>query len=148
MCLLDSDQHIGANTLDPKLQEWLQAPSTTLNDTAFAAVNVSSGTNESATVSTNTTASVNNTLAPNATGSTANISAQLLEEVMKGLSPYTGMPHPPPPSGNSECDSMPWSQPFTPGYSGPGAAEGNGSLHLTMCNYYLPQGPGVAAVHR
>jgi hypothetical protein len=32
-------------------------------------------------------------LAPNATGNTANISAQLLEEVMKGLPPYTGMPH-------------------------------------------------------
>jgi hypothetical protein len=66
------------------------------------------------------------------------------------LPPYTGMQHPPPNNtGNARCDSMPWSAPFGPNYTVPNSSTGsNSSLQLTMCNWYLPQGPGVTAVHR
>jgi hypothetical protein len=66
------------------------------------------------------------------------------------LPPYTGMQHPPPSNtGNARCDSMPWSAPFGPNYTVHSSSTGsNSSLQLTMCNWYLPQGPGVTAVHR
>jgi hypothetical protein len=42
-----------------------------------------------------------------------------------------------------QCD-LPWSAPFLDSYKG-----GNGkTLNLTMCNWYLPQGPGVPALYR
>jgi hypothetical protein len=56
---------------------------------------------------------------------------------------YTGMPHPPPKTDNPQCNG-PWSVPFLPSYKG-----GRGSsLNLTMCNWYLPQGPKVPALYR
>eukprot|EP00879_Flechtneria_rotunda_P027261 GHRR01029191.1.p1 GENE.GHRR01029191.1~~GHRR01029191.1.p1 ORF type:complete len:141 (-),score=28.85 GHRR01029191.1:515-937(-) len=56
---------------------------------------------------------------------------------------YKGMQHPPPKTGNPQCDK-PWSVPFLPSYSG-----GRGkTLNLTMCNWYFPQGPNVPALHR
>jgi hypothetical protein len=60
------------------------------------------------------------------------------------------MQHPPPNNtGNARCDSMPWSAPFGPNYTVPSSSTGsNSSLQLTLCNWYLPQGPGVTAVHR
>lgn len=66
------------------------------------------------------------------------------------LPPYSGMQHPPPNNtGNAHCDSMPWSAPFGPNYTAPSSSTGSSSsLQLTMCNWYLPQGPGVLAVHR
>jgi hypothetical protein len=74
------------------------------------------------------------------------------ESLLPLLPPYAGMPHPPPNNtGNARCDSMPWSAPFGANYTVPGGSSSTGSsssLHLTMCNWYLPQGPGVTAVHR
>ncbi len=56
---------------------------------------------------------------------------------------YTGPRHPPPNSTiNPKCN-LPWEAPFAPGYRG-----GEGTLRLTQCNWYLPQGPGVPAIQR
>ncbi|KIZ04477.1 hypothetical protein MNEG_3478 [Monoraphidium neglectum] len=56
---------------------------------------------------------------------------------------YTGPQHPPPKvKGSPQCN-LPWSAPFTPSYRG-----GQGQLNLTMCNWYLPQGPNVPAIQR
>jgi hypothetical protein len=42
-----------------------------------------------------------------------------------------------------QCD-LPWSAPFLDSYKG-----GSGkTLNLTMCNWYLPQGPNVPALYR
>lgn len=62
-------------------------------------------------------------------------------EALKPYIPkYRGMPHPPPQDG---CEG-PWSAPFLSNYTG-----GRGKrLRLTMCNWYLPQGPGMPALYR
>lgn len=60
---------------------------------------------------------------------------------------YMGPPHPPPnTTGNPAC-GLPWDAPFAPAYQGAGRG-GGGSLQLTQCNWYLPQGPGVPAIQR
>ncbi|KAF8068194.1 zinc finger CCCH domain-containing protein 18 [Scenedesmus sp. PABB004] len=61
--------------------------------------------------------------------------------------PYTGMPHPPPlrPGDRAEC-GLPWEVPFAPGHAA--APQYGDKLRLTMCNWYLPQGDGVQALHR
>ncbi|KAF8070911.1 hypothetical protein HT031_000992 [Scenedesmus sp. PABB004] len=66
-----------------------------------------------------------------------------LEALAPYLPKYKGMPHPPPPTGNPQCD-RPWSAPFLANYTGGRGA----SLNLTQCNWYLPQGPGVPALYR
>lgn len=67
-----------------------------------------------------------------------------LDKIKPYLPKYTGMPHPPPKTGNPQCDNPPWSAPFLDSYKG-----GRGkTLNLTMCNWYLPQGPGVPALYR
>lgn len=68
-----------------------------------------------------------------------------LRSMTSFLPAYQGMPHPPSSSGNLQCDSMPWSAPFVPSYQ---ANSRGSSLNLTMCNWYLPQGPGVQGIHR
>lgn len=66
-----------------------------------------------------------------------------LEALKPYLPPYTGMRHPPPKTGSPECDK-PWSAPFLANYTG-----GRGKrMRFTMCNWYLPQGPGVPAIYR
>jgi hypothetical protein len=56
---------------------------------------------------------------------------------------YRGMPHPPPKTTSPGCNGL-WSAPFLSNYTG-----GRGKrLRLTMCNWYLPQGPGVPALYR
>jgi hypothetical protein len=65
-------------------------------------------------------------------------------EALKPFMPvYRGMRHPPPKTGSPECDK-PWSAPFLSNYT---AGRGQ-RLRLTMCNWYLPQGPGVPAIYR
>lgn len=65
-------------------------------------------------------------------------------EALKPFIPvYRGMRHPPPKTGSPECDK-PWSAPFLSNYT---AGRGQ-RLRLTMCNWYLPQGPGVPAIYR
>lgn len=67
-----------------------------------------------------------------------------LSSIKPYLPKYKGMPHPPPKTGNAQCDNTPWSVPFLANYTG-----GQGkTLNLTMCNWYLPQGPGVPALYR
>ena len=81
------------------------------------------------------------------------------KDLARFIPPYEGMPHPPPKTlgdmprpggkrarynkGSPTCGGI-WEAPFLANYTG-----GRGStLNLTMCNWYLPQGPGVHAVHR
>jgi hypothetical protein len=65
---------------------------------------------------------------------------------------YAGAPHPPPPefwpagpSARAQCD-LPWEAPLAGGVSDP--SRGDRTLRLTTCNWYLPQAPGTAAIHR
>eukprot|EP00878_Enallax_costatus_P033161 GHUV01036555.1.p1 GENE.GHUV01036555.1~~GHUV01036555.1.p1 ORF type:complete len:425 (+),score=93.87 GHUV01036555.1:481-1755(+) len=67
-----------------------------------------------------------------------------LESIKPYLPKYKGMPHPPPETGNPACDSTPWTASFLQNYTGGQGA----TLNLTMCNWYLPQGPGVPALYR
>ncbi|KAI8465992.1 MAG: hypothetical protein J3K34DRAFT_435184 [Monoraphidium minutum] len=56
---------------------------------------------------------------------------------------YTGPQHPPPADpANPQCN-LPWSAKFDPAYK-----NGQGQLDLTMCNWYMPQGPNVPAIQR
>lgn len=66
-----------------------------------------------------------------------------LEALQPFIPTYKGMRHPPPKTGAPECDK-PWSAPFLANYT---AGRGK-RLRLTMCNWYLPQGPGVLAIYR
>lgn len=66
-----------------------------------------------------------------------------LEDLKPFIPTYKGMRHPPPKTGSPECDK-PWSAPFLSNYT---AGRGR-RLRLTMCNWYLPQGPGVPAIYR
>jgi hypothetical protein len=78
-------------------------------------------------------------------------------EALKPLIPkYMGMVHPPPrnlssilqpgspkPRGNNTCGGR-WEVPFLANYTG-----GRGrTFEMTMCNWYLPQGQNVTAIHR
>jgi len=58
-------------------------------------------------------------------------------------SQYTGPQHPPPNSTINAACNLPWDAPFAPLYNG-----GNGTLELTQCNWYLPQGPTTPAIQR
>ncbi|WIA11531.1 hypothetical protein OEZ85_011642 [Tetradesmus obliquus] len=66
-----------------------------------------------------------------------------LDAIAPYLPKYKGMQHPPPKTGNPQCDG-PWSAPFLDSYKG-GIGK---TLNLTMCNWYLPQGPNVPALYR
>jgi len=67
---------------------------------------------------------------------------------------YAGAPHPPParfwpsqddPERRAACD-LPWEAPMRGGYADP--SRDDPLLRLTTCNWYLPQAPGTAAIHR
>jgi hypothetical protein len=69
-----------------------------------------------------------------------------------GFPRYSGAPHPPPPrfwpmdsSTRAKCD-LPWEAPLIGGHTDP--STGGSTLRLTTCNWYLPQAPGTAAIHR
>lgn len=133
-CLLDDNEYIVLNkTTDPMLVEWLKAQNRTLsgNDSAPS-------TNES---SLNTSAA--------SPAAQPQYDADLFNELREHMPRYHGMPHPPPKTGNPQCDDLPWSVPYLPSYEGPLHMKGDGgNLTLTMCNYYLPAAPHVAGIHR
>jgi len=56
---------------------------------------------------------------------------------------YMGPSHPPPQDPSNPSCNLPWEAPFSPAYK-----DGNGTLKLTQCNWYLPQGPAVPAIQR
>lgn len=65
---------------------------------------------------------------------------------------YSGALHPPPsrfwptdPAARAKCD-LGWEAPLIGGYTDP--SRNDAVLRLTSCNYYLPQAPGMAAIHR
>lgn len=99
------------------------------------------------------------------------------QELLRHIPKYSGMPHPPPKTNNPQCDGKPWSAPIMANVTtrvpvaaaaaagkGLNGSRGNSSLgnttaevnksvavgvlNLTMCNWYLPQGPGVPALYR
>lgn len=62
--------------------------------------------------------------------------------------PYTGMRHPPTCPQGASCPTFPWEAPFRPDYTPPQNSGQSGSLKLTQCNWYLPQGNGLIGLHR
>lgn len=136
-CLKDKLDYIGINkTLDPKLLEWLETQRQLAAATAAA---LAAETSPNGTAQSNETVTVEN----------VPMAQEQFAEFKARLPPYTGMPHPPPASNNSECDGKPWSAPFLSTYGGPlHPLNSSGNLELTQCNYYLPAGPAVAGIHR